>query len=360
VNSDTFLKIDQISVAYDADQTAIANIGFHVQQGELACLLGPSGCGKTTILRAICGFVNLQDGSIELDQALISRPDYHLETERRQIGMVFQEHALFPHMDVATNIGFGLNKLSRKERQERVAELLELVGLIDFANRFPHELSGGQSQRVALARALAPRPKLLLMDEPFSSLDKSLRESLGLEIRALLRTLNMTAILVTHDHQEAFALADQVGVMSQGKLEQWGTPKSVYKQPATAEVAKFIGVGSLLQGQLSMTRPFPQQVVTHFGQHSARLEPHRADDQPMVSDSVKVLIRPHQLQIDKKHGKPASIIKSTLRHSTLELLLELENGETLMACLPVEQDFEVGDQIRISLSTDRLQVFTDN
>jgi len=253
-------------------------------------------------------------------------------------------------MDVATNIGFGLNKLSRKERQERVAELLELVGLIDFANRFPHELSGGQSQRVALARALAPRPKLLLMDEPFSSLDKSLRESLGLEIRALLRTLNMTAILVTHDHQEAFALADQVGVMSQGKLEQWGTPKSVYKQPATAEVAKFIGVGSLLQGQLS----------THFGQHSARLEPHRADDQPMVSDSVKVLIRPHQLQIDEKHGKPASIIKSTLRHSTLELLLELENGETLMACLPVEQDFEVGDQIRISLNTDRLQVFTDN
>ncbi|MCL4160174.1 UNVERIFIED_CONTAM: hypothetical protein GTU68_051261, partial [Idotea baltica] len=235
-----FLKLADVSAAYDKDLT-IDKISFSLAEGELGCLLGPSGCGKTTILRTISGFLSLTSGRIELDDKLLVDPKNSVLPEHRNIGMVFQDHALFPHLTIAKNIGFGLHKNRPEERQQKVSRMLDLIGMAGYQNRYPHELSGGQSQRVALARAIAPQPKLLLLDEPFSNLDTELRESLGYEIRNLLKEMGITAIMVTHDQHDAFALGDKVGVMSSGKLLQWDNSFNLYHAPNSRFVANFIG-----------------------------------------------------------------------------------------------------------------------
>ena len=220
MSQSAILKLDEISASYRTGDTVVDSVSLAVDQGQFACLLGSSGCGKTTILRTISGFQELQSGRIFLDGIEIANKERSIPPEQRNVGMVFQEHALFPHLNVKHNIGFGLGALDKASKTARVSELLELIGLSDLGEQYPHELSGGQSQRVALARALAPKPKLLLLDEPFSSLDRSLRETLGSQVRGILKQLGITAIMVTHDHREAFTLADSIGVMSKGKLLQ--------------------------------------------------------------------------------------------------------------------------------------------
>src|SRR5690554_2898906 len=220
-------------------QHIVRGVSVTLEQGEIGCLLGPSGCGKTTLLRAIAGFQNLQSGSIQIDSDNVSTNNFTLPAEKRGVGMVFQDFALFPHLNVADNISFGMRKASTAERRQRVDELLDRVGLPGYHKRFPHELSGGQQQRIALARALAPKPGLLLLDEPFSSLDAELRERLAVEVRELLKKEGITALLVTHDQQEAFAMADKAGVMYQGELLQWDTPYQLYHQPRHQLVADF-------------------------------------------------------------------------------------------------------------------------
>jgi iron(III) transport system ATP-binding protein len=230
------------------EHRVLRGLSFALERGQIGCLLGASGCGKTTVLRCIAGFEPVAAGSIWLNGALVSRKSFRLPTEQRRIGMVFQDYALFPHLDIAANIAFGLHRLDRAERERRVAELLEVVGLAHASNKFPHELSGGQQQRVALVRALAPQPELLLLDEPFSNLDVELRERLSLEVRDIIKQQNATAILVTHDQHEAFNIADVVGLMSRGTIEQWDTPYRLYHEPATRFVADFIGQGTFLPG----------------------------------------------------------------------------------------------------------------
>ena len=220
MQSPSFFNVSNLNISYD-NQLVVDDISFDLAEGELACLLGPSGCGKTTILRAISGFQTLNSGTIELGGELLASSQQSVAPEKRNVGMVFQDHALFPHLNVYENVCFGLKKLPRSEQQKRASDLLSLVGIEQHKNKYPHELSGGQSQRVAIARAIAPQPKLLLMDEPFSNLDSELRESLGYEVRDLLKQLKVTAIMVTHDQLDAFALGDQVGVMSNGRLMQW-------------------------------------------------------------------------------------------------------------------------------------------
>ncbi len=217
----TQLDIHGITCRYGAKEI-FANLAFKVEKGSIACLLGPSGCGKTTALRAIAGFEPVHSGRIVLDGMTLSGPGMTLPPEQRHVGMVFQDYALFPHLNVADNIAFGLQKQTRYEKERTTTELLELIRLRDSAKAYPHQLSGGQQQRVALARALAPKPKLLLLDEPFSNLDTELRRSLSLEVRAILKEYGTTAILVTHDQTEAFNVADVIGVMASGKLLQWG------------------------------------------------------------------------------------------------------------------------------------------
>ena len=228
------LAIDDLHLAYDTPhglRTVVQGFTLHLPAGHVGCLLGPSGCGKTTVLRAVAGFEPVRAGRIRLGDMVLAAPGIHQPPERRRVGMMFQEYALFPHLSAAQNVAFGLQKLGRAARQQRVGELLALVGLADAGGRYPHELSGGQQQRIALARALAPLPALLLLDEPFSNLDGATRDRLLPEVRAILQQAGQTALLVTHNQAEAQALADHVGTMDQGRLAHW------HKQPRTAAPA---------------------------------------------------------------------------------------------------------------------------
>ncbi len=245
------LRLDTLRVGYAAVgglHIAVDGVSLTLARGEIGSLLGPSGCGKTTVLRAIAGFEPLQAGRVELDGVVLADARSALPPERRRVGMMFQDYALFPHLDVAGNVGFGVRAPSRAARQARVREALERVGLADHAARYPHELSGGQQQRVALARALAPDPALLLLDEPFSNLDIDTRQRLAGELRALLKAAGTTVLMVTHDQAEAFAMADRIGVMHAGRLLQWDDAETLYRHPVDRFVAGFVGRGALVHG----------------------------------------------------------------------------------------------------------------
>jgi iron(III) transport system ATP-binding protein len=219
------LELDKVGVIYEGARgghSAVEDFSLTLQAGRIGCLLGPSGCGKTTVLRAIAGFEPVRSGTVRLGDAVLSSPGVHLQPERRRVGLMFQEYALFPHLSAGENVAFGLRRLPAAARRARVEELLRLVDLADAADRYPHELSGGQQQRIALARALAPQPALMLLDEPFSNLDAATRERLTLEVRDILRRTGQTAILVTHNQAEARAMADDIGVMHNGRLVRWG------------------------------------------------------------------------------------------------------------------------------------------
>ncbi|MDQ2696125.1 MAG: ABC transporter ATP-binding protein, partial [Pseudomonadota bacterium] len=231
-------------------QDVVRGLSLRVRKGNLVCLLGPSGCGKTTVLRAIAGFEPVYGGELRLRGEVIARPGFSLPPERRRLGMVFQDYALFPHLSVNDNITFGVRGRSARQLRRTSEEMLELVGLPGYGRRFPHQLSGGQQQRVALARALAPHPELLLLDEPFSSLDVELRERLACDVHDILKAQGITGVLVTHDQHEAFAVAEQVGVMRDGRLVQWDTPYNLYHEPADRFVADFIGQGRFLRATL--------------------------------------------------------------------------------------------------------------
>ncbi len=257
-------------------------VDFQLPRGSLGALLGPSGCGKTTLLRLIAGFETLDQGQIWLGGREIASAQAHVPTEQRQIGMVFQEYALFPHLTVSQNIGYGLG---RHARQQRIDELLELVGLVGLGQRMPHELSGGQQQRVALARALAPKPQLLLLDEPFSNLDAGLRNQVRTATKQILRQVGATALFVTHDQEEALSLADQVTVMLGGKVMQSASPHEVYLRPTSQAVAQFVGAANFLPGiarensvecglgQLLLTKPLHGPVTIMIRPEALHLVP---------------------------------------------------------------------------------------
>ncbi|OCX15296.1 ABC transporter [Stutzerimonas xanthomarina] len=247
-----FLELSHLRVAYDTPKGAldvIHDFSLTLARGQVGCLLGPSGCGKSTILRAIAGFEPVLAGRLALDDKTLSSPTQHVAPEDRRIGMMFQDYALFPHLTISENVGFGVRGVSRKQREERVAEMLEIVHLPGVGGRYPHELSGGQQQRVALARALAPSPELLLLDEPFSNLDVNTREHLASEVRDIIKATNHTAIVVTHNQDEAFAMADQIGVMRDGHLEQWASPATLRAKPASSYVHRFLS-GELDHAQI--------------------------------------------------------------------------------------------------------------
>jgi len=240
----TLLDLDGIGLGYDTHHglhTVVENLNLQLERGHIGCLLGSSGCGKTTVLRAIAGFEPVLAGNIRLDGVTLSSPLIKIPPERRRVGMMFQDYALFPHLSVRENVAFGLRRQARAEQQTRVQEMLDMVGLAKAADSYPHELSGGQQQRVALARALAPAPELLLLDEPFSNLDVDTRERLAFELRDILKHTRHTALLVTHNQAEAFAIADRIGVMAQdGRIVQWDTPYTLHHHPANEFVADFV------------------------------------------------------------------------------------------------------------------------
>ncbi len=237
------LHLHQLTLGYPqgkALKNVVHQLSLQLARGEIGCLLGPSGCGKTTVLRAIAGFEPVYAGQIQLEQQTIAEAGRMVPPEQRHIGMMFQDYALFPHLTIEKNIAFGLNKLPREQAQKITAEMLELIGLQHSAKAYPHELSGGQQQRVALARAIAPSPKLLLLDEPFSNLDVDTRERLALDVRAILKEKQLSAILVTHNQVEAFVFADKIGIIHQGNLAQWSDPQTLIHAPHNAFVKDYI------------------------------------------------------------------------------------------------------------------------
>jgi iron(III) transport system ATP-binding protein len=320
------------------DVQAVKGISFNVQQGQFLTLLGPSGCGKTTTLRLIAGFEVPDGGIIRFKNRTFADKNTFVPPKDRQIGMVFQDYALFPHLNVAQNVGFGLLSDKRKT-VARVAEMLELVGLRGFDERMPFELSGGQQQRVALARALAPEPGVLLLDEPFSSLDAALRAQVRSEMRAILRQTRTTCIFVTHSQDEALSLSDQVGVMFEGRVAQIATPETLYERPATLDVATFVGEANLIPGEA-----YGEHAESALGQ-VALVEP--------ASGRVTLLIRPEFVQIAdaQSEGVSAQILWSEYYGHDRRIGLKLANGTQITARVAVSQPVRPGDTLRVNVQT---------
>lgn len=340
------LELDQVGIRY-AEQSVVNNVSLKLTDGAFGCLLGPSGSGKSSLLRAIAGFLPVAAGHIQVGGEILSRPGYTCDPARRGIGMVFQDLALLPHLSVADNIGFGLFRRPRAERTQRIREMLALTGLMGLDERRPDQLSGGQRQRVAVARALAPGPRLLLLDEPFSSLDTELRLHLAEQIRNIVDQTGTTTLLVTHDQHEAFALGAKVGVLNQGQLEHWGTPYALYHEPASRFVADFIGDGVLLPGRVNANG----EVLTELGPLG------RAPSGLTENTQVDVLLRPDDIQHDDAGPQAVKVIHKAFRGAQILYRLELPSGQRLLSLVPSHHDHPLGQPLRIRLEIDHLVVF---
>ena len=351
-----FLDISNLTISYPKrSKAAVDGVSFGLKAGDIGVLIGPSGCGKTTLLRAVAGLERVASGTISLARHIVSSTDEHVAPEARHIGMVFQDYALFPHLDVAANVGFGIAHLSKTERAGRVAQVLELVGLPTSGKRFAHELSGGQQQRVALARALAPAPRLLLLDEPFSNLDVDLRERLAHEVRGILKTAGATALFVTHDQLEAFAIGDRIGVMHQGHLHQWDDAYALYHRPATRFVADFIGHGVFAPAQIE--RRGADVVV-----HTALGDLTDLEECPLPDaydgGMCDVLLRADDIVHDDDAPVKARIVRKAFRGSEFLYTLKLASGETLVAHVPSHHDHALGEWIGIRAEVDHVVTFS--
>ncbi|GAC31472.1 ABC transporter ATP-binding protein [Paraglaciecola polaris] len=345
------LSLSNICVAYD-NKPVVNKVSFSIESGEIGCLLGPSGCGKTSILRAIAGFEPVSEGDIHLRGTLVAGADIHAEPERRKVGVVFQDFALFPHLNVGQNIAFGLHGHSALQKSQRVIELLALVGLPDISERFAHSLSGGQQQRVALARALAPRPDLLLLDEPFSSLDAELREELAQDIRRILKHEGTSALLVTHDQHEAFAMADAIGVLKGGQLLQWASAYQLYHRPADKFVAGFIGQGTLLPGTL-IDNSMLQTELGLFQLTAPQVT------QFAGAKILDVLVRPDDIVHDDSSTNVAMVLSRAFKgaHILYELALNDDPAFRVLCLAPSHHDHELGERIGIRLDLKHLVMF---
>ena len=339
------LKLRDLACGYQ-DQRVVQNLNLHLNAGDIGCLLGSSGCGKTTTLRAIAGFEPVHAGEIVLAGEVISKPGFTLAPEKRRIGMVFQDYALFPHLTVADNIAFGIRNHPRLTQV--VDEMLELVNLGALGKRHPHELSGGQQQRVALARALAPEPQLLLLDEPFSNLDGELRRRLSHEVRDILKARGTSAILVTHDQEEAFAVSDHVGVFKEGRLEQWDTPYNLYHEPATPYVASFVGQGYFIRGQLIDA----ESVQTELGVLRGNRAYAGVSGAPM-----DVLLRPDDIIHAPDSPLKARVTGKTFQGAATLYRLQLPTGTQLEALFPSHADWRAGDEVGIRVAAEHLVLF---
>ncbi len=302
----TVLQLNQISKQYQGAKTPVVHdIAFILHQGELLSLLGSSGCGKTTLLRLIAGFEQPESGTIEIDGASVAGSGRWQPPERRDIGMVFQDYALFPHLSVADNVAFGLKKSQRNRKamsgaqmRQRVSEVLSLVDLIGLEKRFPHQLSGGQQQRVALARALAPRPSLILLDEPLSNLDVQVRLKLRHDIREILKQAGTAAIFVTHDQEEALSISDRIAVLNQGRIEQIATPEEIYQSPATRFVAEFVSQANFLPAHCDHKTCDHKTWKTEIGEFQSSV----------AADSSEAMLMLHQQQMQLEPDESSQIV----------------------------------------------------
>jgi iron(III) transport system ATP-binding protein len=316
-------------------QPVVENVSLSVAPGAILVLLGPSGCGKTTTLRLIAGFEQLESGRIEINNQLVADGSRHVPPEKRRIGIVFQDYAIFPHLSLAQNIGFGL----KRGQSDRVEEMLNFVGLYGLGERMPHQLSGGQQQRVALARALAPQPVVLLLDEPFSNLDAALRVEMRQEVRSLLKASGTTAVFVTHDQEEALFMGDQVGVMNAGRLEQVGMPEAIFHRPRTRFVAEFLGQTDFLPGEVT-----EQGVQTPLGTLPQLL--------PLASGTaVEVAVRPDDLWVQPDDAGNGRIVSRQFVGIAFVYGVRLDDGTLVHSWQPHENSLAEGTAVTVQFAT---------
>lgn len=341
------LELNRVSQAY-GKQLVVKDLSLCLEQGEIGCLLGASGCGKTTVMRIIAGFEPLLDGVVKINGETVSDVNISKPPAKREVGMVFQDYALFPHLTIFDNIAFGLRTLEKAEQLRRVNEVLELVSLNAEHDKYPHEISGGQQQRVALARALAPKPQLLLMDEPFSNLDIALRERLSMEVRDILKDYGATALFVTHNQNEAFAVADRIGVMYSGEILQWDNAHQLYHQPASPQIARFVGEGALISGIVRDRN----LVETGLGNLSGVLNPRL-----QKNTVVQLLIRPEDVVHDDDSDLKAKVLRRNFRGANILYHLLLEGGEQIQALVPSHCDHKPGELIGLQPDVRHLIIF---
>lgn len=343
------LEVDNICVSY-AQKQVVHNVSLQLQPGEIGCLLGPSGCGKSTLLRAIAGFESVNKGTITLNDKCISKSQMTIAPEQRNVGMVFQDVSLFPHLSIQDNIRFGIKHLSKEKQLARVQQLLKLVGLDDCAQRFPHQLSGGQQQRIAIARALAPKPKLILLDEPFSGLDAKLKESLVPQIRSVLKQEQVSAIMVSHDQNEAFAIADKIAIMDNGEIHQWDSAYNSYHQPATKFAASFVGRSKFLPAKTTCDHCI-QTVLGNLRSDGPHGYP--------AGSEVDVLVRIDDVKHDLTSNYFATVIKKNFHGSYFTYELELSDGVSVLCSTPAHasHQYEKGDSFPLKLNMEHLVLF---
>ena len=344
------LDVEKLDAGYD-DLQVINQVSFSLRPGQIGCMLGPSGCGKTTVLRAIAGFEPAWNGRILIDGIEVSSRKINLPPERRNIGMVFQDFALFPHLRVEDNIRFGLKGWSKQQQQSRMQEMLAIVGMPAYARAYPHQLSGGQQQRIALARALAPGPGILLLDEPFSNMDVELREQLAREIRNILKQENNTAILVTHDQNEAFAMADQICVMNEGSIQQQDSGYHLYHRPANRFVADFIGQGVIIPALVESSTTVKTDLGLIRSEH--RIE-------AATGTMVDVLIRPDDVVHDDESTESAIVVEKAFRGAEFLYYLRLDSGIEVMCLAPSHHNHKINERIGIRLHVDHVVTFSRN
>lgn len=332
------LSVQNLTCQYD-DQTVLDTLSLEVAHGEIVCLLGASGCGKTTLLKSIAGLIPLKSGHMSLNCMLIDDGEHWIPPEQRNIGMIFQDYALFPHLTVAENIAFGLRDMDKSAKQAKVKEMLSLVHLEPYGDRYPHQLSGGQQQRVAIARALAYKPDLLLLDEPFSNIDTQVRHELIGEIRRLFKEQGVTAIFVTHSREEAFAFADKMAVMNQGVIEQYGTASELYFEPSSKFVADFLGGGSYLKA----TRVSEDTFETSLGIIEAK-----AQDQIELGSGCELLLRPQHIVINASDESKITVLEQQFMGDHCRYVIDIDS-HSLLATSP--QPLQRGQAVSVEVDT---------
>lgn len=345
----TKLIISNLSLTFEEKENVLSNIDLEIHDSEIVCLLGPSGCGKTTLLRAIAGFETINSGSIIKDGICISNNLENTPVASRNMGMVFQDYALFPNMDVKANISFGLKDSSKKEKSDRVDYLLDLVDLQNHKKKYPYELSGGEQQRVALARALAPSPDILLMDEPFSNIDEEIKEELVSDIRVLLKQLKITSIIVTHDQYEAFNLADKVSIINNGKIQQVGNSYDIYHKPKNKFVADFIGLGVFMPVKKINNNDFeiPIGILDHT----------KIKDDLLKYKNPEMLIRPDDIIHNDSSDLKAVVLEKQFRGAEFLYRLLYNEKYPLLCYAPSHHNHEIGESIGIELDMEHYVIF---